>query len=117
MNSAERVKGGFEISTGSDFYVTSSNSYSDNQWLYAVVTYDGSTIRLYIDGVEVGTKAASTVPETSGTKPVRIGANSRIMPPDRFVTGEIDEVRIWNDDLTAWQVSDAFAGTSFNTGE
>ncbi|HEY7695665.1 MAG TPA: LamG-like jellyroll fold domain-containing protein, partial [Nitrososphaeraceae archaeon] len=56
-------------------------------------------------------------PETSGTKPVRIGANSRVTPPGNFFTGEVDEVRVWNDDLTVQQVADAFAGTSFNTGE
>ena len=67
--------------------------------------------------VQVGTKSTSGAsPETSGTKPVRVGANSRITPPGNFFTGEVDEVRVWNDDLTTQQVTDAFAGTSFNTG-
>ena len=56
-------------------------------------------------------------PENTGTKPVSVGANSRVTPPGNFFTGEIDEVRLWNDDLTAQQVSNAFAGTTFNTGE
>ncbi|HEY9492540.1 MAG TPA: hypothetical protein VIP56_11185, partial [Nitrososphaeraceae archaeon] len=51
------------------------------------------------------------------TKPVRIGANSRVTPPGNFFTGEVDEVRIWNDDLTTQQVTDAFLGNSFNTAE
>ena len=46
-------------------------------------------------------------PETSGTKPVRVGANSRVTPPGNFFTGEVDEVRVWNDDLTTQQVADA----------
>lgn len=29
----------------------------------------------------------------------------------------MDEVRIWNDDLTGQQRADAFSGTSFNTDE
>jgi len=29
----------------------------------------------------------------------------------------VDEVRVWNDDLSPTEVSNAFAGTSFNTGE
>ena len=40
-----------------------------------------------------------------------------VTPPGDFFTGEVDEVRVWNDDLTTQQVSDAFAGSSFNTGE
>jgi hypothetical protein len=118
MTSAEQIKAGFETSTGADQFVTSVNTYNDNQWHYAVVTNDGSNLVLYIDGVQVGTKStAGASPETSGTKPVRVGANSRVTPPGNFFTGEADEVRVWNDDLTAQQVADAFAGTSFNTGE
>ena len=75
MTSPEKIKAGFETSSGADQYVTSLNSYNDNQWHYAVVTYGGSTVILYVDGVQVGTKATSGAsPETSGTKPVRVGA-------------------------------------------
>ena len=38
-------------------------------------------------------------------------------PPTNFFTGEVDEIRVWNDDLTAQEVSNAFAGTNFNTGD
>jgi hypothetical protein len=118
MNSLEQIKAGFETSSGADQFVTSTNTYSDGAWHYAVVTNDGSTIRLYIDGVQVATKSTSGAsPESSGTKPVRVGANSRVTPPGDFFTGQVDEVRIWNDDLTSQQAADAFAGTSFNTGE
>ncbi len=119
MTSAEKIQAGFEaIGGGADHFVTSPNTYNDGQWHYAVVTYGGSTVILYIDGVQVGTKSTSGAsPETSGTKPVRVGANSRVTPPTNFFTGEVDEVIVWNDDLTTQQISDAFAGTSFNTGE
>ena len=118
MTSAEKVKAGFETSAGADQYITSVNSYSDGHWHYAVVTNDGSTLRLYVDGVQVATKAlAGALPENTGTKPVRIGANSRITPPGNFFTGEVDEVRIWNDDLTSEQVANAFAGTDFSVSK
>lgn len=119
MNSAEKIKGGFETSSGTDFFVTSPASYNDNQWHYTVVTYDGSTVRLYIDGVQVATKSTSGAsPDDSGSKPLRIAANSRVTPPiTNFFIGNIDEVRVWNDDLTGAEVSNAYLGTSFNTGE
>jgi subtilisin len=118
MTSTEKIKAGFETSSGADQFVTSPNTYNDGQWHYAVVTYGGSTVILYVDGVKVATKSTSGAsPESSGTKPVRVGANSRITPPDNFFTGSVDEVRVWNDDLTTLQVANAFAGTSFNTGE
>jgi hypothetical protein len=30
-----------------------------------------------------------------------VGANTRVTPPGNFFTGEIDEVGVWNNDLTA----------------
>jgi Concanavalin A-like lectin/glucanases superfamily/F5/8 type C domain len=120
MNSAEQVKAGFETSSNAGHFVTSPNTYNNNQWHYAVVTYDGSSsLKLYVDGVQVASKSTSgATPDSSGTKPVRVGANSRVTPPtSNFFTGEVDEVRVWNDDLTATEVSNAYAGTSFNTGE
>jgi len=118
MNSAEKIKAGFETSSGTDQFVTSPASYSDNKWHYAVVTYGGSTVILYIDGVQVGIKSTrGASAETAGTKPVRVGANSRVTPPGNLFTGQVDEVRVWNDDLTIQQVTDAFAGTSFNTAK
>jgi hypothetical protein len=118
MNSAEQIKAGFETSSGADQFVTSTNSYNNGQWHYAVLTNDGSTLRLYVDGVEVATKSTGGAsPESSGTKPVRVGANSRVTPPGNFFTGDVDEVRVWNDDLTAQQAGNAFAGTDFTVGK
>ena len=75
MTSTEKVKAGFETSTGADQYITSPLSYNDGKWHYAVVTFGGTTIVLYVDGVQVGTKSTlGASPESSGTKPVRIGS-------------------------------------------
>jgi hypothetical protein len=118
MTSSEKIMAGFETSSGSDQYVTSPNAYNDDKWHYAVVTYGGSTVILYIDGVQIGTKSTSgSSPETSGTKPIRVGANSRITPPGNFFVGQIDEVRVWNDDITAQQAANAFAGTDFTVAK
>jgi len=119
MTSSEKIQAGFEAVGGADHFVTSTNTYNDGQWHYVVVTYDGATVKLYIDGVQVASRSTSGAsPETSGTKPVRVGASARLTPPIHdFFTGEVDEVRVWNDDLTATEVSNAFAGTSFNPGD
>ena len=90
MNSAQQVKGGFETSSGTDFFATSPASYNDNQWHYAVVTYGGSTVILYIDGVQVASKSTSGAsPDSSGTTPVRVAANSRVTPPTTTSLSEI----------------------------
>ena len=118
MTKSEKITGGFESTSAADYFVTSTKTYNDNQWHHVVVTYGGSTVILYIDGVQVGIKSTrGASAEAAGTKPVRVGANSRVTPPGNLFTGQVDEVRVWNDDLTIQQVTDAFAGTSFNTAK
>ncbi|MGE5683878.1 MAG: LamG domain-containing protein, partial [Nitrososphaerota archaeon] len=117
MTSTEQIKAGFETSTGADQFVTSPSTYNDGQWHYAVVTNSGTNVVLYIDGQQVATKATAGATPEQNTKPFRVGANSRVTPPTNFFIGEIDEVRVWNDDLTTTEASNAFAGTNFNTGD
>jgi len=112
MNSEEQIRGGFETSSGANNWVTPSNSFSDGKWHYAVVTFDGSIIRFYIDGVQISSKATSASPDNSGSQPLRIGADSST--PSSYFTGNVDEVRVWNRALSAQEVSDAYGGT-FNT--
>lgn len=64
---------------------------------YIAMTYDGSTARLYADGVEVDSVALSGTLESS-PNPVWIGADSNMSAMDTpdvdFIDAEIDEVRI-----------------------
>ena len=106
MDNTERIRGGFEKSDGTDYVTGSPSRYNDSSWHYAVVTYDGSIVRLYIDGVQVGTKITSATPDNGGSQPLRIGANSQ--GNNRYFTGQIDEVRVWNRALTAGEVSDQY---------
>src|SRR5687768_2705710 len=111
MTNSETIRGGFETSSGSAFYATSPLSYSDGNWHYAVVTFDGSAIGLYIDGLPVATKSASASPDSGGEEPIRMGADSQGLT--NYFIGNVDEVRIWNNALTPQQVIDAYNG-NFN---
>jgi hypothetical protein len=57
MNNSERIVAGFKAVGGADHFITSPSTFNDGQWHYAVVTNDGSTVGLYIDGVKVGSKS------------------------------------------------------------
>jgi hypothetical protein len=94
MTSSEKVEGGFETSSGSNRYTVSSSSFNDGKWHHGVVTFDGSIVRLYVDGVQVGTRTTASTPEMSGNHPLKIGANSRSI--SNLFTGSIDEVGVWN---------------------
>jgi parallel beta-helix repeat protein len=101
-----KIGAGFETSSGLDVFVMSSSKYNDGIWHYAVVTHDLSVLKLYIDGVVVAEKSTTDLPDTLGTQPLRIGANS--LTADRFFTGDIDEVKLWNRALTASEVMDRY---------
>jgi predicted MPP superfamily phosphohydrolase len=115
MTSAQKIAGGFETSTGVDNFVTSPSTYNNGQWHHGAVTYDGTAVKLYVDGVQVGTLSTTSSPETSGALPVRVGANSRAI--DKFFTGNLDEALIWNRALTTQEIVDTFNGNVNNMGQ
>ncbi|HKQ20979.1 MAG TPA: LamG-like jellyroll fold domain-containing protein, partial [Nitrososphaeraceae archaeon] len=112
MTNTETLRGGFETPSGSAFYASSPLSYSDGNWHYATVTFDGSAIGLYIDGLPVSTKSVSASPDSGGNEPIRMGADSQTL--NNYFIGNVDEIRIWKNALTPQQVIDAYNG-KFNT--
>ncbi|GBC72739.1 Alkaline phosphatase [archaeon HR04] len=106
-----KVQAGFEDANGRDYFVTSPNTYNDGQWHYAVLTFNGSTLNLYVDGSLVATRTNITaIPHTSNT-PLTIGKDSN--GNNRYFIGDVDEVRIYNRALTAQEVSDAYSNGVF----
>ena len=65
-----------------------------NTWSHLAATYDGTTMRLYVNGVQVAS-AAQTGPIAPSSQPLTIGSNW---------SGLIDEVRIYNRALSASQI-------------
>jgi hypothetical protein len=78
---------------------------SANEWHYIVGTYDGSYLRLYVDGVECGNSSA-TGSLLYDDSPVLIGAdcNNAYHIPDEGWVGEIDEVLIYNRSLSQAEI-------------
>ena len=87
-------------------YVRSRDRYSPggpiaaNAWSHLAATYDGSALRLYVNGVVV-TSLAVSGPIARSTNPLRIGGNSIW---GEWFSGLIDEVRIYNRALTAAEI-------------
>ena len=71
-----------------------------NTWSYLAETYDGSTVRLYVNGTQVGS-VAHTGAITTSTNQLQIGGDSLY---GQYFAGMIDDVRIYNTALTAAQI-------------
>jgi hypothetical protein len=110
MNSAEKIVAGFETSSGTDYFITSSATYNDGEWHSAIVTFDGSVMKLFIDGSQVGSKSTTAKPDSSGTQSLRIGANSR--GASNYFIGSIDEVKLWNRALSTSELNSQFGISS-----
>jgi len=90
-----------EVATGQRYTtLAGSEPITAGTWTHIAATYDGDTLRVFRDGVEVGSKALSgTLNATSD--PLCIGGNSVW---GEWFKGAIDEVRVWNVARTASQI-------------
>lgn len=81
---------------GNNGYLESVTASHDTNWHHVAASYDGSTMRLYVDGVlDNSTPMTLTMPDT--TNPVIIGSTyggREQGKPQGFFQGMIDEVRI-----------------------
>jgi hypothetical protein len=71
-----------------------------NTWSHLAATYDGTTLRLYVNGGLVGSRAVAS-PLLTSTGVLRFGGNNVW---GEFFAGRIDEVRIYNRALTVDQI-------------
>jgi hypothetical protein len=71
-----------------------------NTWSFLTETYDGSTLRLYVNAAQVASTAHTGSIATS-TNPLQFGGDSIY---GQYFAGLIDEVRIYNTALTAAQI-------------
>jgi hypothetical protein len=76
----------------------------NGNWRHVAGTYDGSAVKLYVDGVQV-MGAGSTTQDIyyHATGDLFIGGYTST---SYFFSGEIDEVRIWSSALSASQLGD-----------
>ncbi|MDO8474223.1 MAG: LamG domain-containing protein [bacterium] len=89
-----------KIGDGTNCYLNSTSAVSTGAWNHLVMTGDGVTMKMYINGVQISqTKSCGSV--ASNTSILAIGAR---YSATQFFTGSIDDVRIYNRALSATEV-------------
>ncbi|WP_179349342.1 LamG-like jellyroll fold domain-containing protein [Winogradskyella pacifica] len=78
------------------------NSISLNTWHHIAGVYDGTTAKIYVDGIEVASQDF-TMNIGNAYRNLNIGKDPQFN--DRFLDAAIDDVRIWNIARTANQIN------------
>jgi len=93
---------------------TTSNEYSyapsgtpATGWNHYCLTFDGSTAKSYINGIEVDSASFSITNTIASTSEVLLGLSAT----DRFLNGKIDQVRIFNKAISGTNVATLAAET------
>jgi O-glycosyl hydrolase len=95
-----RPPAGYINRNGTDVSVLGTTALTLNAWAHLAVTYDASTLRLYVNGTEVASRS-QTGNITTSTGALRIGGNAVW---GEYFSGLIDEVRIYNRALSAAEI-------------
>ena len=82
------------------FVSTGNSRLSTGVWTHLAATYNGSTLRLYVNGISVSSRSM-TGTLNSSNMPLRIGGTLNF---DEWYRGLIDDVRIYNRSLSAAEI-------------
>lgn len=97
---ADRLRPRFWLTVGGRGVAVNSAEEIAPGWHFIAGTYDGVTMRIFVDGVEAGQRAATGAIARSGT-PLRVGLGGGGGQP---FAGRIDNLRIYERAQTAAQV-------------
>ena len=86
--------------SGTTSLAAGANPIAPNSWSHLAGTYDGATLRLYVNGTQVSATGATGLISATAS-PLMIGGNSVW---NEFFAGTIDDVRIYNRALSPAEI-------------
>jgi large repetitive protein len=93
------------VTAGNDDTAISTTATVAGTWYHVAATYDGATMRIYVNGsLEGSTPSPLSIPDT--TYPLRLG--SLHPAPTTLFPGRLDEIAIYNVALPAAQVAEHY---------
>lgn len=89
----------------------SNSLISNGNWYHIAGTYDGSSTKFYLNGVQQDSDSG-TVTITSSNEPVYIGWGGS-GAATRYFNGTIDEVQIWKRALSAQEINASYNASAY----
>lgn len=94
-------------------------SPSANTWYHIAATYNGTTVKFYVNGSQVGSDHSSSMSSIyNNNRPFKIGSQEDSAGnPEGVYDGLVDDVRVWSRTLTALEIASLYSDpTSFSNG-
>jgi hypothetical protein len=82
-----------------------------DRWYHIVLTYDGSAVTMYVDGVKEDTESASGSLK-SNSNDLSIGS---VGGKDKFFSGRIDEVSVYGEALTPEEIKERYGSVKLRS--
>ncbi len=100
------------MANGDTYRINATTMYPiDGSWMHVAGTYDGSTMRLYINGVlESSMVVPGGIPAAVNTLPLTIGAQDGTSA-SRWFMGWMDDVRVYNRALSLSEIQALVGGS------
>ena len=105
----------FELTTNSGVYggITGSTKLAIGKWAHLVGTYDGATMKLYVNGVLESSAAKTGVISYSTGTELLFGQRSTASgQAGEYYAGDLDDVGIWSTALSATEVQTLYSRQS-----
>ena len=96
----------FVLNSGNPLVKSTTASWNSNQWYHLAATYDGVTMRLYINGVLEGSAPSVVLPNNT-TNPLQFGGNTT---QPYWFPGAMDDVRLYGNPLAADAIAAVMSG-------
>ena len=120
MNGDNTAGGGIETASSTrryKFWVADDNNWAgpqctsnatDNVWCQIIGTSDGSTLRIYFNGVQEDTESRAGCGDITAAGNIRLGCHAGLLESGRFLKGGIGNVQVYNRTLSALEVTENF---------
>jgi large repetitive protein len=112
LPSSQKVFARFnQVTSGDTYRLNSTTMYPiDGTWIHAAVTYDGATMRLYINGVQESS-LDTNIAIVANDEPLSLGAQRTSGgSASRFFQGTLDDVRVYNRALSVAEIQALVSG-------
>ena len=99
----------FSLSPNSQFTQARKTGYTLNEWTFVVGTYDGTTMKLYVNG-ELETSVSISGSLITNTSPLLIG--TRLNLASSTFLGKLDDLRVYSNALSETEIQSLFGETT-----